>query len=211
MYSYADKSWAEIFKNELDNITSTEVKLLLSAMFEKVQEKHKTAPASSTGKYHPACSLGDGGLVRHTKFVVQNVIELVRATPEVENEKDILIAAAILHDLCKYPNGDADKYTSLKHPSIMAQMIIDTCPSSETAKTIARLVACHQGRPEWNVDRNTKEVVNPSPKLQDEYVLHYADYFASRPYLCPNFDEETGNMILESCDNRSNIVQECRS
>ena len=206
-YSYADKSWSEIFENEIKNISSTEAKLILSAILEKVKDKHKVAPASSTGKYHPACSLGDGGLIRHTKFVVQNVIELIRATPEVESESDELIVAAILHDLCKYPNGDEDKYTAANHPTIMAKLIVDTCPSSEMAKNIARLVACHQGRPEWNRDRKTGEQINPSPSKQDEYILHYADYFASRPFLCPGFND-TGNIILDPCENRSDIIKE---
>jgi hypothetical protein len=206
-YSYADKSWQEIFANEISLISSTEAKLILNAIFEKVQDKHKIAPASSTGKYHPGCSLGDGGLIRHIKFVTRNVMELIKATPEVENEKDELIVAAILHDLCKYPNGDADKYTAANHPTIMAKIIVDTCPSSEMAKTIARLVACHQGRAEWNRDKKTGELINPSPKEQDEYVLHYADLLASRPYLNPGFDE-TGNIILDPCENRGDIIKE---
>lgn len=205
-YSYADKPWQEIFAKEISEIDNTEVKIILNAIFEKVQDKHKTAAASSTGKYHPGVSLGDGGLVRHTKFVAQNVIELVRATPEYEDKKSIFIAAALLHDLCKYPNGDADHYTANDHPTIMAKMIEDTCPSSETAKTIARLVASHQGR--WNTNRQG-EVINKAPVEFDEYILHYADLLASRPYLNPAFDD-TGNIILDPCADRATIIAESK-
>lgn len=197
--SYTHKSWQEIFEQEIGSINATDVKILLDNVFDKIDPYHKEAPASSTGKYHPTCSNGKGGLIRHIKYVVALVKELIRATPEVENESDELIAAAILHDLLKYPNAStstvAEKYTVADHPTLMANMIRTLFPSSEKAKTIARLVECHQGRKEWNTDRKTGELINRPPEKQDEYVLHYADILASRKWICPEFDVD-GNIVV---------------
>lgn len=193
---YKDKSWQEIFAPEISYIDSNDVKILLDTIFDRIGDYHKVAPASSTGKYHPTCSNGDGGLVRHIKYVVRLAFELIRATPEIEEEKDEIIAAAILHDLMKYPNNNANgkEYTDSRHPTLMSNLILETFPSSKKAKTIARLVACHQGRKEWNTDRATGIQLNPAPKELDEYVLHYADLIASRKFICPEFDEN-GNII----------------
>lgn len=196
---YTHKSWQEIFEQEIGSINATDVKILLDNVFDKIDSYHKEAPASSTGKYHPTCSNGKGGLIRHIKYVVALVKELIRATPEVENESDELIAAAILHDLLKYPNASTstvtEKYTVADHPTLMANMIRTLFPSSEKAKTIARLVECHQGRKEWNTDRKTGELINRPPEKQDEYVLHYADILASRKWICPEFDVD-GNIVV---------------
>ena len=89
----------------------------------------------------------------------------------------------------------------------MAKLIVDTCPSSGTAKIISRLVASHQGK--WNTNRQG-EVINAAPVERDEYALHYADLLASRPYLNPGFDELTGEIILDPCSNRDEIIKESK-
>ena len=59
-------------------------------------------PASSTGKYHPDFSLGEGGLVRHVKVAVRLAKELLDnpciGDKYTNNEKDIMIFTLILHD-----------------------------------------------------------------------------------------------------------------
>ena len=68
------------------------------------------APASSSGKYHPASSLGAGGLVRHTKSVVAWFEELWNALPLEESKDgdaahDTGLLACILHDAQKFGTG----------------------------------------------------------------------------------------------------------
>ena len=188
--TYESKTFEEIFANEISKISDSSIKEIVSKVFAHVNEAHKTEPASATGKYHPLCSTGNGGLVRHTKFVVQVLVDFLRATPSLEYESDLLIAAAILHDMMKYPDG-ADSKTNFGHPTDMANLIRKTCPNDEKADTIARLVESHQGI--WTTARY-------------EYVLHYADYVASRPYLNVFFDE-SGEMILDT-DKRDAIIAE---
>lgn len=201
--TYESKTFEEIFANEISKISDSSAKEIVSKVFAHVNEAHKTEPASATGKYHPLCSTGNGGLVRHTKFVVQVLVDFLRATPSLEYESDLLIAAAILHDMMKYPDG-ADSKTNFGHPTDMANLIRRTCPNDEKADTIARLVESHQGI--WTTARYAPGKFNRAPEKFDEYVLHYADYVASRPYLNVFFDE-SGEMILDT-DKRDAIIAE---
>lgn len=206
--SYADKSWLEIFKKELSAISDPEiVDIVTYVLINLPTDKCKTAPAASTAKYHPLCSLGDGGTIRHTKFVVQNVLEFVRATPQLEKEKDELIAAAILHDLMKYPS-DETFYSRPDHPTLMKDFILKHCRGKK-AKTIARLVYTHQGRKEWQKDKSGNIVNKKSPKKFDEWALHYADLLASRVYMNVNFDDN-GELVMDSCADRADRVKEVK-
>ena len=67
--SYRDKTWQEIFKHELEVIEDKEILKILDNVFKEVLECHKWLPAASSGKYHPKCDLGEGGLIRHSKVV----------------------------------------------------------------------------------------------------------------------------------------------
>ena len=65
------------------------------------EDKFWTIPASSSGKYHPEQSRGEGGLVRHilgTLYFAREWFEVYSAT---QVEKDVVIAALILHDIGK--------------------------------------------------------------------------------------------------------------
>ena len=55
--------------------------LVASYLIEYVPDFFWEIGASSTGKYHPAFSQGEGGLVRHTKAVVAFANELLRMSP----------------------------------------------------------------------------------------------------------------------------------
>ena len=67
-------------------------------------EYFKTAPASSSGKYHPEYARGEGGLVRHTIAAV--TLGRYLADYEYfgigETDKDYIVASLILHDIFKY-------------------------------------------------------------------------------------------------------------
>lgn len=57
-------------------------------------------PSSTTGKHHPPDEFCEGGLILHTLRAVEVVKELCRAFDVKYYEKDTLISATILHDLC---------------------------------------------------------------------------------------------------------------
>ena len=91
----------EVFNKELSYIKDERIKNSLIAMLNKLPNYFYEIPASSTGKYHPSFSLGNGGLVRHTKTAVRIAKELLD-NPSLnnftQNEKDLIIMAITLHD-----------------------------------------------------------------------------------------------------------------
>lgn len=186
---YSKKTLNELLSYEVAQIDDDDIRNFVKMTLDSVDPIHRIKPASSTGKYHPKYASGEGGLIRHTKVVVRNVIELIRATPAVESEKDELIAAAIIHDMWKYPEGRDHEFTAFDHPALGGQWCKD-----HGFETIGRLVAAHQGI--WTTSRQMPGFENGQPRKFDEWVLHYADYFASRAYLACDFDE-MGDVILD--------------
>ena len=128
-----------------------------------VPEYFRHIPASSSGKYHPKSSLGESGLVRHTLATVYFVneiakLEYLRFTPK---ERDQLLVAAILHDTFKSGETGEAGHTVKDHAKIAADKI--------TEPTISALVLKHMGS--WGLNK---------PGTMQEFILHLADYLASR-------------------------------
>lgn len=186
---YSKKTLNELFSYEVAQIDNDEIRNFVKMTLDNVDPIHRIKPASSTGKYHPKYAAGEGGLIRHTKVVVRNIIELIRATPAIECEKDELIAAAIIHDMWKYPEGRDHEFTAFDHPALGGQWCKD-----HGFETIGELVAAHQGI--WTTSRQMPGFENEQPRKFDQWCLHFADYFASRAYLACDFDE-MGDVVLD--------------
>ena len=137
--------------------------------------------ASSTNKYHPAWASGDGGLVRHTKAVVWNVYNMAFVNPCVtERDRDLLVAAAILHDSCKRGVNWESPFTVHEHPLLVPQLMSDEELSDEESAVwneICSIIATHMGQ--WTTSKRSK-IVLPEPKTTNQILLHMADYLASR-------------------------------
>ena len=186
---YSKKTLNELLSYEVAQIDNDEIRNFVKMTLDNVDPIHRIKPASSTGKYHPKYAAGEGGLIRHTKVVVRNIIELIRATPAIECEKDELIAAAIIHDMWKYPEGRDHEFTAFDHPALGGQWCKD-----HGFETIGELVAAHQGI--WTTSRQMPGFENEQPRKFDQWCLHFADYFASRAYLACDFDE-MGDVVLD--------------
>lgn len=186
---YSNKTLNELLSYEVSQIDDYDIREFVKMTLDEVDPIHRIKPASSTGKYHPKYAAGEGGLIRHIKVTVRNVIELIRATPAVESEKDELIAAAILHDMWKYPEGRDHEFTAFDHPALGGQWCKD-----HGFDTIGRLIASHQGI--WTTSRQMPGFENEQPRKFDEWILHYSDLMASRAYLACDFDEQ-GDAVLD--------------
>ena len=191
---YTNKTLNELLSYEVAQIDDYNIREFVKMTLDTVDPIHRIKPASSTGKYHPKYASGEGGLIRHIKVTVRNVIELIRATPAVESEKDELIAAAILHDMWKYPEGRDHEFTAFDHPALGGQWCKD-----HGFDTIGRLIAAHQGI--WTTSRQMPGFENEQPRKFDEWILHFADYFASRAYFACDFDE-LGDVVLDPWSTR---------
>lgn len=183
---------------ELLLIKNDTIRTLTRAVLDAAPNCFWTMPASTTGKYHPAHALGEGGLIRHTKAVVHLTVHLL-AMEGIDPENtlyDTAIAAAILHDCCK--KADHERWTAFDHPLRAANLIettydsiADTLPREwddirrlACMRTIRALVSSHMGR--WNIDtRSGTELPRPLTPLAR--LIHTADYLASRKQLLPEF------------------------
>ncbi len=186
---------SEVFKKEVALIQSLQVRKMVLDILENVPEYFFHIPASSTGKYHPAYALGEGGLVRHVRAAVWIAQEMFNMDPPEawnRDERDIVIATLILHDCMK--NGDGkDKYTVTEHPILMATMVDNYRSGAETfgidlpdwVVGIPMCIRSHMGR--WTSNPKTNEEVLPKPVTKLEKFVHLCDYIASRRCLEFNF------------------------
>lgn len=180
------------FEEELQMIKNEEVRQVVIEVLKRVNDQFYRAAASSTGKYHPDYALGDGGLYRHTKAAVKIANDILRLewfdNEFTDDDKDIMLAALILHDTCKSGRDWDSKYTLHTHPIQAADLIGEVTNGTEYQSIgveIAKLVATHMGQ--WNEPNrwakyNDREVL-PKPSNLDEFVVHLCDYLASRKYL----------------------------
>ena len=144
-----------------------------------------TVPASSSGKYHPPYALGVGGLVRHTKAVVQIAEELLQLEQYQDlniNYHDEIITACIIHDTFKHGSVDTG-HTVFDHPNVASEcfegfMVLNRAdlPISQV-NTICHLVRSHMGQ--WNTSPKS-DVVLDKPITREQQFVHMCDYLASR-------------------------------
>ena len=151
--------------------------------------------ASSTGKYHPAYSLGEGGLMRHQIAVVRFLnffFELEQYnTKFTSREMDLMRVAALVHDGRK--SGDQtdyekSKFTKFDHPIQMANVVRSydgKYLNHDEIEFMATCISSHMGQ--WSTDRKSN-VVLPKPTNVYQEIIHLADYLASRKDLTMAFD-----------------------
>jgi len=178
----------EVFKEELDLIKNPSIRdFTIDVIDTMAPDYFWTCPASTSGRYHPQVSLGEGGIIRHTKLAVWWGVELMRSIPyfdEKHDAYDAVIAALILHDLKK--NGDklvgrrpvirgivnthgirlADEIRMRKFP-----------PGVKIPRVLLKVVdgiAHHMGR--WTKPLPDSERMG----LIVNQIVHCADYCASR-------------------------------
>lgn len=172
--------------DQINLIQHPSIRHLTRAVLDAAPDCFWTMPASTSGKYHPATSLGTGGLIRHTKTVcilTRHLLNLA-GIDHAHTHHSICIAAAILHDCCK--KSDTERYTAFDHP-LRAAELIKTCaatlgtaaPDPPTTSTLAALVASHMGR--WNTSPYHPSITLPVPVTPLQRLIHTADYLASRP------------------------------
>ena len=142
-------------------------------LIEKTPEYFKTIPSSSSGKYHPNYANGIGGLLRHTIAVayIMHQVAGLQFLRFRQKDRDRLLAAALLHDSFKQGEKAEGHTLLLDHAKIAAEKIEDD--------DIASLVLSHMG--EWGMNK---------PGNWRAFILHLADYIASRKYITIEIPEE---------------------
>ena len=149
--------------------------------------------ASSSGKYHPQFSQGEGGLVRHTKAVVMFAEELLRMSSYMymsEEHKDFVIMACIVHDTCKYGSVEFDKELYKDH-AVNASVMVDNAWYDyfgvNASEFFLSAIRCHMGQ--WSERENR-------PFTNIDRCVHMADYMASRNFIdIPQISEEYQKVV----------------
>lgn len=186
------------FKTEINYIKNDKYKKAAYELIELLPDYFFEVAASSTGKYHPSFSLGNGGLLRHTKALVRIGIELMNNESLNHNftddEKDLLIIAMIMHDGLKHGLTES-KYTKFEHPIIVCDYIKENKDKlsldDNEIKFITKAIASHMGQ--WNTSPYS-DIVLPLPKDKYQRFVHMCDYLASRKFLDIKFKD---NEIVE--------------
>jgi hypothetical protein len=147
-------------------------------------------PSSFSGKYHPPDERGKAGNVIHTKRVVRVSKVLSDSYSLSDEDRDIVYAACLLHDITKgirHPGSDKCVYDPM-HPYTVGELI-KKCQeedkkyatefqsstlflSEEAVQSILRLVRCHLGP--WS------PVPETTPITYLDMIVHMSDNIASK-------------------------------
>lgn len=183
----------ELLKTELEYIKNDRIKKAVETLIELVPDYFFKVPASSTGKYHPSFSGGEGGLLRHTKVAAKIGKELLSLEYTnnlfTSDEKDLLILGIILHDTQKLGNPE-ERYTRFDHPLLAAQFIENNKDKTELTEEeiilLKRVISSHMGQ--WNKS-NYSKIELPKPSDKYEFFVHMCDYLSSKKFLDVKFDD----------------------
>lgn len=179
----------------LATIVNEDIREFATVLVEGLPDYIWHVGASSTGKYHPAYSLGEGGLMRHQIAVVRFLnyfFELEQYnTKFTSREIDLMRVAGLVHDGRKsgeQTDYERSKFTRFNHPVQMANVIRSfdgQYLTHDEIEFMAKCIESHMGQ--WNVDRKSGEVLE-KPASDYQYFVHLADYLASRKDLTMAFD-----------------------
>lgn len=186
----------EYFSVELEMIKNEEIREFTAKMLELAPQYFFHVASSSSGKYHPPQSSGEGGLLRHTRSVIYFADRLCTMEDITGDDRDAILSACLLHDICKYglPGG---KHTISTHDFVGAFFINAQAKSlgyeeAEWLKPILSAVVNHYGR--WTKrDYNCKQ---PIKKFPEEYttvdrIVHTADYISASSEVSLSFLNES--------------------
>ena len=172
-------------KEEIELIKNEELKKFAYFCMEKVPQYFFKVAASSTGKYHPAYTLGEGGLVRHVKAAVKIASCLLDLEQNQNLNRDCIIFALIFHDCLKHGKEESG-HTVFLHPKLAADFIWDLAHeyqgklNEQLIEIICNCIDSHMG--EWNTNKYDTETLE-KPFTEEEKFVHMCDYLASRKFL----------------------------
>lgn len=175
------------FLKEVNEIKDDNLREACLKMCDEVPTYFWHVPASSSGKYHPSISLGDGGLVRHSIMVCHIGLDLLNAEifiRDTDINRDLVRVATLFHDILKQGKGDSN-HTVFEHPILSADVVKhyleDAGVDNVSIETICSGIASHMGK--WTTSKYNKDIVLEAPKTDFEKLVHTADYIASRKYI----------------------------
>lgn len=185
----------KLVQTVLDTFENDDIKEFAVILLDDLPDYIWSVGASSTGKYHPAYSLGDGGLMRHQIAVVRFLnffFELEQYNSKLTSrEMDLMRLAGIIHDGRKsgsQEDYEKSKYTKFNHPLLMADVIRSydgKYLNHDEIELVADIISRHMGQ--FNTDKKSNDEL-PKPNNKYSRMVHLADYLASRKCLTMDFE-----------------------
>lgn len=205
---------SELFKKEISLIKNEHMRNIVANTLDASPECIQVIPASSSGRYHPEYSLGDGGLSRHIKATVGIAYSMIESDvlkglleEEVDSYntiyEDIVYASLILHDCCK-PDDTPKHSTRFDHPLVAADLFKNTVMKyllevgkdisendmdyvRETIPLVSKCIKSHMGK--YTTAPYAKGIVLPKPNSNLEWFVHSCDLLSSKKYIGFDFDK----------------------
>lgn len=183
----------DLFNQELDYIKNDRIRESASILVNLIPDYFFHEAASSTGKYHPAFSQGDGGLLRHTKAAVRIAKEILTTktfgNTYTNDEKDLIYLALIMHDSIK--RGDNEQYTRFDHPLLASKFILENADkiklTDDEINLLCSMIETHMG--EWVNDYFGNKVLE-EPVTKYQKMVHLCDYLSAKKFLDIKFDND---------------------
>jgi putative nucleotidyltransferase with HDIG domain len=169
-------------QQELNQIADNKIRDFTQHVLKSAPEYFWTVPSSSSGKYHPEQSNGEGGLVRHTRAVVYFAVKLCDVYSVIGTEKDCIISACILHDIVKY--GEVKLPHTTKNHDYEGAMFVKKLGEAydldrEALLIIVGCVAWHMGRWTDMTGRNRAQKF-PEDYTKPQMITHLADVISAQ-------------------------------
>ena len=170
----------------VDTIPHASLRKLTARALQEAPSSFWSAPASTSGKYHPADSLGIGGLLRHTRKVYHLTAALMamEGTSRESIVYSVCLAAALLHDTHKVTLDSP--HSHFDHPLRAARAVRTLLPEypdipHEAGEMLLHSISAHMGR--WTTSKHEPDIVLPLPKSFAAKLVHTADFLASRNFI----------------------------
>lgn len=182
----------DIFKMEINYINNDRIRESAKVLVSLIPDYFFSEEASSTGKYHPAFSQGEGGLLRHVKVAVKFAKEIFMTSTfrdhYTSDERDLIYLALIMHDSLK--RGNNERYTRFDHPLLASKLIRDNKDKLKLTDSeidlLCSMIETHMG--EWVNDYRGNKVLEP-PTTKYQKIVHLCDYLSSKKFIDVKFDD----------------------
>lgn len=189
----------QTFLTELALIKDHDIRAFTELLIKSLHDRFFIEGASSTSKYHPDISNGEGGLVRHTKFAIQIAKSIIDTNMFGVVNESIVYSALILHDGWKYSDNLDNKYTVKDHAVLSVGYIKDIIKKSNFFDIYRNIPAwygeilnCIQGHNGFFMsDKSKNEFEYNGVWSVEQKIVHIADYISSRRYMVAETKELT--------------------
>jgi len=177
---------ADVLDKEIALISNNAIREFVKKSLENTPDYFYIGMASSTGKHHPACTCKKGGLIVHVKRAIYFISRLCLGLDIKGIDKDIVLAAGILHDIAKVDKNKSTYEDYENHPiNACNYFAVDVVGlDDKILQKINNCICFHMGL--WT-PKCIKKPIEKYSKL--EFVVYMADYLAATKDLVTPKDQ----------------------